>query len=150
MSWTRNIVECWKAFDVCRLRIAQPSRSIGPPNDCDLSPSSMFILIPAALQSSIAALRNPRTLGNILSFRVGVFATSATIAAITYTAQPTVSAMQPLPAPQAAPAEKRAIKRRSSKLEPENKHALVRAAALLRAAPAMRPTPDARAHAHRF
>jgi hypothetical protein len=110
----------------------------------------MFILIPAALQSSISALRNPRTLANILSFRVGVFATSAAIAAVTYTSQPTVTAMQPLPGPQAALAEKRPIKRRSSMLEPENKHALVRATAAAPRAEPLTHTRCASAHTPRF
>ncbi|KAG8460251.1 hypothetical protein KFE25_004509 [Diacronema lutheri] len=83
----------------------------------------VFVLLPAALQSSLSALRNPRTLGKLLSFRVGVFVTSAAVAAATYeAAQPTVSALQP--AQSAVDKPKQMVKRRSSMLEPENTHAL--------------------------
>lgn len=83
----------------------------------------VFVLLPAALQSSIASLRKPGTLANVLSFRVGVFAASAAFAAITYTAAPAVlQAASPKPVPHAE--KRQLIKRRSSVLEPGNKHAL--------------------------
>ncbi|KAJ1620965.1 hypothetical protein T492DRAFT_847402 [Pavlovales sp. CCMP2436] len=85
----------------------------------------VFVLIPAALSCSLVALSRPGTLGNVLLFRVSVFAASAAVAALTYESQSTVTALQP--AAPAAPQKKQLIRRRSSLLEPENEHALVRA-----------------------
>jgi hypothetical protein len=85
----------------------------------------VFVLIPAALSASLSALRRPGTLGNMLFFRVGVFAASATFAAVTFDSQSTVTALQP--AAPSAPIKKQLIRRRSSLLEPGNEHALVRA-----------------------
>ncbi|KAJ1640282.1 hypothetical protein T492DRAFT_931237 [Pavlovales sp. CCMP2436] len=83
----------------------------------------VFVLIPAALSCSLVALRRPGTLGNVLLFRVSVFAASAAVAALTYESQSTVTALQP--AAPAAPQKKQLIRRRSSLLEPENEHALM-------------------------
>jgi hypothetical protein len=88
----------------------------------------MFILIPVGLQSALGALRNPRVLGNILSARVGIFAATAAVAAATYkSTEPTVMQPAAKPAP-SDESQRNSIKRRSSMLEPANKHALVRAA----------------------
>ncbi|KAJ1615876.1 hypothetical protein T492DRAFT_1152611 [Pavlovales sp. CCMP2436] len=81
----------------------------------------VFVLIPAALSASLVALRRPGTLGNVLLFRVSVFAASAAFAAVNYESQSTTTALQP--AAPAAPLKKQLIKRRSSMLEPENEHA---------------------------
>jgi hypothetical protein len=109
----------------------------------------MFILIPVGLQSALGALRNPRVLGNILSARVGVFAATAAVAAATYkSTEPTVMQPAAKPAP-SDESQRNPIKRRSSMLEPANKHALVRAASTRSGRDARVPCPRcARFHAY--